>query len=433
MSRQTQQIAPGPPPRWPIGQWLPFRREPVGFLMNLVRRYGDVARFYLGPRPVYLFTRPEHIRYLLVTAHEGYSKRTRSYRALRDLLGNGLLTQEGDEWAHARAKLQLRFTPAVISEHGATIITVSDRWIDQRRTQDRPLDLRQGMIDLAVEIAAAVLFGQNHLPDRKRLTTLVYQGLKLSSQRVISPYDLPGFLPGSRAWRVQRVATRLAHTATRLYQTGEGGLLQEAWKEHAADGNAQLVTMLSAGYEAIANLLSWFWYHLASEPDWIVRLRQEAFHLGVESSPAQRITRPLLQAALNETMRLHPPTWAIPRLALEDDRLDGVSIPASALVMISPSITHRHPAYWDDPDRFDPKRFLSPTYDNRSRHAFFPFGLGPRICIGKALAEFALPLIVTCLLPHIDLVVDPPPHLETEALLTLRPRGTILAHCRLAT
>jgi cytochrome P450 len=189
----------------------------------------------------------------------------------------------------------------------------------------------------------------------------------------------------------------------------------------------EAITLLTAGHETIGAALSWTWYLLASHPESQEQLFQEvSAHLGgrlptVEDLPSL----PWTTAAFEETMRLYPPAWGVPRETIEADEICGYPVPAKAIFVVSQWLVHRHPAFWPQPERFDPSRFLPPHSEGRHRFAYFPFGGGPRICIGNHFAMVEGPLALAALAQRFHFSLVPDQHVELDPTFTLRPKNGV--------
>jgi cytochrome P450 len=189
----------------------------------------------------------------------------------------------------------------------------------------------------------------------------------------------------------------------------------------------EVLTLLTAGHETVGAALSWAWYLLGGRPEVQEALHDEAAGvLGGQTPTAADLPRlPLATAVFEESMRLYPPAWGLAREAVEADEIGGYPVPRRALIMLSQWITHRHPACWDDPDRFDPSRFLPPHAEGRPKFAYFPFGGGPRMCIGNHFALVEGPLVLAALAQRFRLELAPGQDVVPDPTFTLRPRNGV--------
>jgi cytochrome P450 len=186
----------------------------------------------------------------------------------------------------------------------------------------------------------------------------------------------------------------------------------------------EVITLLIAGHETVASALTWTFYLLARNPETRDRMGAElAQALSGRALSADDLPNlPYTRAAFEESLRLYPPAWIITRKALGDDKIEGFPIRKGSLVILSPYTLHRHPAYWQDPEVFDPDRFNAQNASARPRFAYFPFGGGPRLCIGDSFARFEAQLILACAARRFRLDLPQGEKVHVEALVTLRPR-----------
>jgi cytochrome P450 len=209
------------------------------------------------------------------------------------------------------------------------------------------------------------------------------------------------------------------------------GLLIDVRDEQSGEGMSdrqlrdEVITLFVAGHETTAVALAWAWHLLAEHPGAAERVRAElAGALGDRAPATADLPQlPYARMVIDEAMRLYPPAWITNRQAIADDEICGYHIPAGAIVLISPYVMHRHPAYWENPERFDPERFTPERSAGRPHYAYFPFGGGPRQCIGKGLALMEAQLILGAVAQRFRLGHVPGHVVEPQALVTLRPRG----------
>jgi cytochrome P450 len=247
------------------------------------------------------------------------------------------------------------------------------------------------------------------------------------------------FVPTRRSIRARAAVRVLRGLASELINqrgcsyAGSGDLLSTLIQQCGAEPGAEdlrqitdhVVTVILTGHETAATALAWAWYLLARHPEVDVRLRAEVAEvLGgrtptINDLPALGLCRMVIE----EAMRLYPPAWFISRSPLEDDTIAGYKIPKGSLVIVSPYVTHRHPAFWPEPERFDPYRFSPPCSQRRPRFAYFPFGGGPRSCVGASFALTEMQLILATVVQHYSLTLAAGHRVEEQSLVTLRPRS----------
>jgi cytochrome P450 len=298
----------------------------------------------------------------------------------------------------------------------------------------RPVDIDQAMMRLALEILGKALMGVDLSRGAPALTAAVITVLDHIVGQVKSPPAVPNFIP-TPANRRFRAALRTLDQAVfdiiaahqRKGASGPEDLLSmmlQAGEMNARQLRDEVITILIAGHETVASALTWACYLLSQNPAAAEKLDRELKTVlkgrppTAEDLPALETTR----RVFDETLRLYPPAWLITRKCLAEDRIGGWRIPAGSLVIIGVSAIHHHPAFWPDPDRFEPDRFLPEQTSARPRYAYLPFGGGPRLCIGNTFALTEAPLILAAIFQHFRLELAPGTVVETLPLVTLRPR-----------
>lgn len=434
---------PGPPahPLW--GHARESGRDRLGFRLALAARYGDVARYRLGPVTLYQVSHPEHIARVLQDNARNYDKNTVGFRLLRPVLGDGLLTSDGAPWLARRRLMQPAFHRRRIAALGATMTGAAERMLDAWgpvAARGGALDIAAAMGDLTFGIATATLFGADGGVDAAAIRRAVAAIGADVAFRLDTPFYPPPLVPTPRNRRVlatRRLLERVVDDLVARRRRAGGDtddLLALLLAARDAETGAALddrqlrdeaITLLLAGHETTANALSWAWYLLATHPDAERRLATElAAVLGGRTPTTDDLPRlPYTRMVVEETLRLYPPAWVFTRRALGDDRLGPYRIPAGATVAISPYVTHRRPDLWPRPAAFAPERFAAGDgAAPRPRYAYLPFGGGPRQCIGNAFALTELQLVLATIARRYRLRLAPGQRVEPQALVTLRPR-----------
>ena len=421
--------------------------DPLAGYVRLTARYGDAVRVPFAPgRAVFLLSRPEHAEHVLAANQDNYVKAF-TYRPLRALVGNGLLTSEGEVWRRHRRLVQPVFSRREVTGFGpqmaAAARRLAARW--DGLADGAVVDVAREMSGLALEIAGQALFGADLTGDAGRLGRALSAGQRGAV--------LATFLPvtwGSASTRMVRAAThalgrtsegiegpvgRLVAARRARGATGVGGdLLDVLLRARDGDGapltgteiSDEVATFLLAGSETSANTLAWSLALLSAYPAARQRLEEELDAVLGDRDPdaGDAPSLPWAQAMVAETLRLYPPAWTIERDALAGDTVAGTPVPAGSLVAISPYLVHRHPGFWPDPAGFDPRRFLpggSADAATRHRYAFIPFGGGRRACIGSAFAELEAVLILATITRRYRLELTARGMPAPLAQVTLRP------------
>jgi cytochrome P450 len=404
-------VAPGPRGLPIVGHLFSFRRDVLGLLLDARERFGDVVRFRLGPSVFHLVAHPDLIRQVLQERTDQYDKETRSTGRIRGMTGEGLLTAGGELWRRQRRLIQPAFRPVAVSGFldgmAAATHAMLHRW-ERHAAAGQPFDVASEMMRLTCTIVGRSLFSTDVASDAEEVERAMEVLLTRTYSRLERLVELPEAIPTPGRLRFRSALAAVDRVVSRILaarrQAGEGSgpadllsrLVQARDEESGAgmsDGQLrnEVLTLLLAGHETTANALAWTFVLLARHPEIQERVRAEAMAVLGDRDPAASDLPALAftERVFREAMRLYPPIWAMERRAVRDDDLGGFRIPAGSTVVISPWVTHRHPAFWEEPARFDPERFLEERAAARPPLAYLPFGAGPRFCVGShfALAE----------------------------------------------
>ncbi|HEU0014479.1 MAG TPA: cytochrome P450 [Longimicrobium sp.] len=434
---------PDPPgPRGPLAGLRGFRafhRDPAGALADLRRAHGDVARFQVATARLYLLSHPDLVRDVLVTHHRNFIKSKALQRA-RIILGSGLLTSEGDFHLRQRRLSQPAFHRDRVAEMAGTMVRHAEA-AGARWRAGAEMDVAREMNRLALAIAGETLLGAGVEGEADAIGGALDDVLGLF-KRLHNPFGaLLDRLPVPGTLRMRRARRRLDDTILRAIAARRAsagprgdllGLLLAA-RDDEGDGGGmtdaqlrdELLTLFLAGHETTANALAWTWHLLALHPDAEARLHAEVdAALGGGSATADDYTRlPYARAVLAESMRLYPPAWVVGREPLEDYEAGGCRIRAGSIVLMSQYVIHRDPRWWDAPDAFRPERWTPELEASLPRFAYFPFGAGPRKCIGEGFAWMEGVLALATLARRWRLRHAPGARVAPKPLITLRATG----------
>jgi cytochrome P450 len=431
--------------------------DPLAGYVQLTARYGDVVRVPFAPRRwLFMLSRPEHAEHVLAANQDNYVKAF-TYRPLRALVGNGLLTSEGEMWRRHRRLIQPVFSRRDVTGFGPQMTAAAQRLAGRWTAlpEGSLVNVAQEMGALTLEIVGLALFGADLTGDAGRMGRAMSAG-----QRVAV---LTAFLPiswGPTSSKVVKAAARrLGRTAegiegpvgrliTARRQTGEPAgtardlldvLLWARDEQGAALTDAEIAdevtTFMLAGHETSANTLAWSLALLSAYPAARERLEEELEAvLGGRAPDATDVAQlPWARAVVAEALRLYPPVWTIERDALADDDVAGTPVPAGSTVAIPPYLVHRHPGFWPDPAGFDPRRFLpggNGDAATRHRYAFIPFGGGKRACVGSSFAELEAVLVLATIAQRFRLELTARGMPAPVAQVTLRPGRNLPMHLR---
>jgi cytochrome P450 len=434
-------LPPGPGYRPNKEELRPLQQGPHEFILAVARQYGGIVRYPVGPLTVYLATEPDYVRHVLQDNNKGYSKATFQYKLLSSITGQGLLTSDGDFWLRQRRLAQ----PAFRRQHVARFMAIMAdavevmlaRW-DGHARRGEALDIAAEMMHVALQIVAKAMFGAevgDRADDLAQATLTVLDHIVARART----FGLtPTFLPTAanrHYWRSMKVLDDAVNrTIAERRKAGPADDLlsmlmqaQDAETGHRmTDQNLrdEVMTMLIAGHETVASALAWTWYLLGEHPEEAANLHAElADVLGgrtptADDLPALRYT----DMVFSEALRLYPPAWIITRKALEDDDIGGYRIPANSLVVTSPYVTQRLGQYWPEPEAFEPGRFTAAEIAMRPRFAYYPFGGGPRLCIGNHFAQVEAAVVISMVAQRYTLRPVPGHPVEVEPGVTLRPK-----------
>lgn len=437
-------LPPTPRRRYPGEFLLRFVREPLRFLTEVARDCGDVATFRLAGERMVMINHPDLIRDVLVTNNRQFRK-GRGLERAKVLLGEGLLTSEGEFHLRQRRLAQPAFHRQRVAGYGdvmgAYAARTADRWRDGEQ-----LDLSREMMRLTLAIVGKTLFDadvEGEAAEIGAALTDVFHAFGFAVLPFGEILDRMPFLPMTR--RFNRARDRLDATIYRIIaerraaDDDRGDLLSMLMLARDDDGGGdggvmsdkqlrdEALTLFLAGHETTANALTWTWYLLARNPEVEARLHAEVdAALGAREIPgaSHLALLPYTRMVVAESMRLYPPAWVIGRRAIEDYDAGGYTVPARSVVLMSQYVTHRDPRFWPDPERFDPERWTTEAQASRPKFAYYPFGGGPRVCIGEQFAWMEATLALATIARRWRLRLAPG---HDEALpapmITLRVKG----------
>jgi cytochrome P450 len=421
------------------GQFLvEIARNPLGMMLSLNAQQGDIAHWRIGRQGLYLFSHPDLVRDVLVTNQKNFHK-SRGLERTRRLLGNGLLTSEGEFHLRQRRLAQPAFHRDRIAAYGTTMSGHAAR-STARWTDGSTVDIHTEMMRLTLRIVARTLFDADVDDEAAEIGDALTRAFESFNLAMIPLTELLDNLPLPAVRRFNAARETLDRTIYRMIdqrrRTGEdrGDLLSMLLMATDTEGDGtgmsdtqlrdEALTIFLAGHETTANALTWTLYLLSQNPEAESRLHAEVDEVLCGRQPGvDDISRlPYTRMVLAESMRLYPPAWAIGRRALEPFEARGFRIPAGAVVLMSQYIAHRDARFFPDPDRFDPRRWTPDAQAERPRYSYFPFGGGTRICIGEQFAWMEGVLLTASITQHWRMKMEPGFPVEMQPRITLRPK-----------
>lgn len=433
----AQKTAPGPTQYLPLpyGLVADLRRDPLSAYTAIAREHGDVSRIRIGPLVSHLLLHPDHVRRVLLDRYDNYP-RSRLFGALKLVLGDGLVSSDGEPWKHDRRLLQPSFTRPRVMPLAARVVAATERMLENWRVthgQGRPFDVAREMMRLTLVVVGDALLGVDLEAQATALGDALTDALEYVYQRTSNPLMLHPAIPTSSNVRFRRalaVLDRFAHDLIAGRGAANGRRHDELTAALLGSDlptrrvRDHILTFLVAGNETTANALTWAWYLLDQNPGAARRLEAEVDR-ALDGCPPGLDDLPTLDYArriIEEAMRLYPPVWATVRDAVAADEIGGYTIPAGSTVLLCQYLTHRHPEFWPDPERFDPDRFLQENSAARPKYAYFPFLAGPHVCIGQEFALMEATLILAMVAQRYRLTLVPDHPVEPQPHSTLRPR-----------
>jgi len=442
MSNNGSHALPGPKGLPFVGVSFQLLRDALELLRSAAREYGDIVRIPVVLQNRILLNHPDYIQQVLIHQQNRFHKSTLSKEATRRLLGQGLLVSEGDFWRRQRRLAQPAFHRTRINEYSSAMVECAEAqgatWHDGDTR-----NIAEEMMALTLEAAVRTLFGTTLPGEARRVGRAMAFLMRYSLGRARKPINIPSNWPTPRNKRATREYDFLDSLVYRIIserraQPNENhrndllSMLMGAMDEDGTQMTPQqlrdeTMTLFLAGHETTALTLSWTWYLLSLNPAAEVKLHAELDCVlgGRTPSVADLGQLPYLHAVINEVLRLYPPAYMLARTSVAPFRIGGYDFAAGETVLMSQWVMHRDARYYDEPDAFRPERWLEGLADRLPAGAYFPFGDGPRRCIGQGFAMLESALVIARLAQQFQFRLMTARQVETEPLVTLRPKHGI--------
>jgi len=430
---------PGPPEPPVVGSTFDYARDPFRFMDAVRRAYRDIAKFQLGPLDTYILMNPDDVETVLMNDEAEFRKADFQDDALTGLLGDGLLLSTGDYWEQQRAIAQPAFNmgriAGLVEMMGEKTASSLDEW-----PVEEPYNVQLPLARLTVDVIVNAMFGVD--PDEETVyevqDNLEPLGARFEPDpvRFLTPPWVP--TPGNRDYNeslaaLEGIVEGLIDERRRGDVDGEDFLSRLLRAEAAGDQTTEqvrneMMTMLLAGHDTTALTLTYAFHQIGQRPDVLERLHEEVDAVLDEGeAPGMSDLRDLsyTEQVLKETMRVLPPVYTLFRQPNVDVRLSGYRVPADSLLMVPQWVLHRHPDYWEDPETFDPDRWTPERVRERHPYAYFPFGAGPRSCIGRQFSLVEAKIIMSMVLRRYSPELVSDADLELRPSLTMHPRDPV--------
>ncbi len=431
----------------PIGlTWRHLLRlnvDPLKFLTEM-GRYGDLSFYRILTQRAYIVNHPKLIRDVLVSKARSFRKSDHVMRAFRQGLGNGLLVTHGETWRRQRRMMQKPFQMQRMGGYARITVEFTRRMMEAWAAEQQ-VSVEHEMMLLGQDIMAKSLFDVEVIGEAEELARALRTASDIFYGEAFSVATLPDWLPlekkRKKRWAIETVDRVVRGIIRQRRQSGEqkNDLLAQLLSAVDTEGDGghltdeevrdQAVTIFTAGYHTTAVALAWVWYMLARNPEVQAKVVEEVDQVlqGREATLDDVPQFDYLDRVIKETLRLYPPAWALfAREAVEDVELGGYTIPKGAIVSMFPWITQRDERFFPDPLRFDPQRFAPGNAEQIDQFAYFPFGAGPHICIGKSFAMMEIPLVIATVLQDYEIELSPNQReISYDARVSLRAKDDI--------
>jgi cytochrome P450 len=435
-------LPPGPKTKFPLSHLFNYRRDSIGFLQKIAKEYGDIVQFMIGPLRIVLLNHPELIKEVLSTQHRNFIK-GRPLEMAKELLGEGLLTSEGELHKRQSRIIQPAFHRNMIESYVPgmmqCITRMMSRWEDGMK-----VDIKDEMTKMSLEIAGVTLFNTDleqeasEIIDALDTATSLFARIPLPFSEWLINLPLPGTL------RFNKAKARLYDTINMIVderrrskadngdllslllrphseKAGEGGMTNEQVRDEA-------ITLFLTAFDTTSTALTWTWYLLSQNPESEAELHEELELVLKGGLPTADDIGKLhyTRMVFAESLRLYPPSYVIPRQAVEDFPIDKYILPRGTIILMSPYLIHHDSRFHSDPEKFNPHSWEKHSHGQNSKYEYFPFSRGPRSCIGEPFAWMQGMLVLASVAQFWRMKHVPDHPVELLPLINLRPKYGML-------
>jgi cytochrome P450 len=440
---QKGPLAPAPPGVPFFGSLPKIRKDNAQTFLEGWRAYGDVVRYPVGLFDIYCVAHPDDVKHILQSNHQNYKHPEFLNRKLREIVGDGLVTTEGDYWRSQRRLCQPAFHRQRIASYCTLMTDTTSEMLDTWKPfvdSGEPIDMRSEMMHISLSILAKALFGADWTQELKVMEPVVTVANEHADRRLLTAVDMPLWMPFPKYRQFLKARETFDEIVYGLIRErradGEDhgdltSMLLSAKDEETGETMSdtqvrdELMTFLMAGHETVSAGLAWVWYLLSKNPECWDRVVEEVTTVldgrvpTIDDLPNLKY----VSMVIDETMRLYPPLFVLPRTPIEGEMIGGYYIPSgSTFLALCPYVTHRHTDFWDNPEGFEPERFTPERVKERHRFAYFPFAAGPRKCIGDYFALIEMQIIVAMVAQRYRPDLLPGFPVTPQPAISLRPR-----------
>lgn len=436
----TATLPRGPKGHWLLGSFPDFRRDQLGFHLSCAKEYGDFVPVRIAHKRVFYLFHPDAIEEVLVTKNRDFTKSI-ALKLLTPVLGNGLLLSDGEFWLRQRRLVQPGFHRQRVAGYGEIMTAFAEEHLTRWKAGDTR-DVHVEMMALTQAIVAKTLFDANVGDDSANVGDAVHLMMKDFFARLRSFVPIPSWVPTQANRSARRAIQQLDAVVYRMIETrrasGEdrGDVLSMLLHAQDADDGSRMndkqvrdevMTLFLAGHETTAVALSWAFYLLAQNPHADAALADELRTVLDGRAPTLADLPRLRYTAMviDEAMRLYPPAYAVSRQVLRPIEIAGHPVPAGAAVILPTWVVQRDPRWFDRPEAFMPERWADDLAKRLPRFAYFPFGGGPRQCIGNTFALMEAVLLLAAVARRFRLELVPGQNVRPVPYVTLRPEPGI--------
>jgi len=430
-------LPPGPKPKFPLGHLFSFRKDSLGFLKKIAGEFGDIVYFEIGPLRIALLNHPDYIKEVLSVQHRSFVK-GRPMEMAKELLGEGLLTSEGEFHKRQSRIIQPVFHRNMIESYAPAVTEYATRMMNGWE-EGQVIELKGEMTKMSIAITGKTLFNADIEKEAPEIDKALETASSLAGRIALPFSEWLLKLPIPDTLRFKRAKARLDTTIKRMIderrvnKMDNGDLVSQLLrtKDEKGDGGMsdqqvrdEAITLFLTAFDTTSTALTWTWYLLSQNPEAEAELHEELDRVlqgripTAEDIPQLKYTR----MVFGESLRIFPPSYLIPRQAVEDFPIDKYIIPGGTIILLSPYLIHHDARFHPDPDKFNPHAWDKHSNSLHAKYEYFPFSRGPRSCIGEPFAWMEGILVLATIARSWQLKLLPNHPVELLQRINLRPR-----------